>query len=122
MRNRTGFIQSFKCALEGIGFAMGTERNLKIHSVVAVLVVIAGFFAHLRPLQWVAVVFAIGLVFVTELLNTAIEKLTDETLGTNYSDSARRIKDMAAGACFMAAITATIIGLVVILPKCLLLL
>jgi undecaprenol kinase len=63
-----------------------------------------------------AVVFAIGIVIVAEMLNTAIEKLTD-MVSPEINPKAKVVKDLAAGSVLMASITAAVIGLIVFLPK-----
>jgi diacylglycerol kinase (ATP) len=66
-----GLIKSFGYAFEGIRAAIKTERNLKIHLVAAVLVIILGLYLGITSAKWCIIAFAIGFVLVSELFNTA---------------------------------------------------
>ncbi|MCX7771586.1 MAG: diacylglycerol kinase family protein, partial [Clostridia bacterium] len=90
MKNRT-LAQSFKTAFHGFYDAFRSERNLKVHIAVAVLVVLIGLVLQIDALRWLAVFGAMGLVFICELLNTAVEKLTD-MVTAEYSERARAVK------------------------------
>lgn len=107
---------AFHNAFMGVKFIFKTERNARIHLVATVLVVGTSFFLHISNLEWIAVILAIGLVWVSESLNTAIEKITD-LASPEYHELARITKDTAAAAVLMASITSAIIGLIVFLPK-----
>ncbi|MGD2087561.1 MAG: diacylglycerol kinase family protein [Candidatus Aminicenantes bacterium] len=109
-------IKSFGNAFRGIFFAFKTQHNIWIHSLAIVVVVIAGFIFKLNLLEWGLVVFAIGLVLVSEMINTAIEWLVD-LVSPEYQEKAGLIKDVAAGAVLIAVIISVIIGAIVFLPK-----
>ena len=81
-----------------------------------VLVCGAGFLLNISALEWMSVIFAVGLVWVSESLNTAIEKITD-LASPEYHELARITKDTAAAAVLIASVTSAIIGLIVFLPK-----
>ena len=93
-----------------------TQANARIHAVVTVLVVVAGFVFGITRGEWCAVVGAIGLVFTTEGLNTAIEAVVDLASPERHP-LAERAKDVAAGAVLLAALTAATIGLLVFGPR-----
>ncbi|MGH2645356.1 MAG: diacylglycerol kinase family protein, partial [Chitinophagaceae bacterium] len=93
-----------------------TEHNVWIHSVAAILAVILGFLLKISALEWVGVLFAIGLVLAAEALNTCIEKIMDRLL-PDQDETVKYVKDLAAGAVLMAAIVAAIIGVIIFLPK-----
>lgn len=84
--------------------------------VAAILVIAAGFIFGISLLEWIAIVLAIGFVFVVEIFNTAIENITD-FISPDEHPSIKRIKDMAAAAVLISAIVAVIIGLMVFLPE-----
>lgn len=109
-------IKSFGNAFRGIFFAFKTQHNIWIHSLAIVVVVIAGFIFKLNLLEWGLVVFAIGLVLVSEMINTAIEWLVD-LVSPEYQEKAGLIKDVAVGAVLIAVIISVIIGAIVFLPK-----
>ena len=109
-------IRSFGYAFRGIFFAFKTQHNIWIHSLAVVLVAAAGFIVKLNLLEWGLVVLAMGLVLVSEMINTAVEWLVD-WVSPDYSEKAGLIKDVAAGAVLIAAIISVIIGVIIFLPK-----
>lgn len=109
-------MKRFRYAFKGIFFAFLTQPNIRIHAIATLLVSIAGFIFKLNLVEWGLVVFAIGLVLVSELMNTAIESLVD-VISPGYSEKAGFIKDVAAGAVLIAAIISVIIGIIIFLPK-----
>ena len=92
------------------------EHNARIHLVALVGVVIAGLVFRIGIVDWMAVVFASGMVFVSELFNTAIEKLADE-VDPKWNERIGQVKDYAAGAVLVSASTAIIVGALVFIPK-----
>ncbi len=109
-------IQSFKFAIEGIILLLKTEHNAWIHLLSALLVIFIGFYMSLSITEWCFIVFAIGFVFVAEIINTSIEYLTD-LVSPNYHEKAKKVKDLAAGGVLIASIIALSIGLIIFLPK-----
>jgi diacylglycerol kinase (ATP) len=93
-----------------------TQANARIHLAATVVVVAAGFLCRLSGGEWMAIVAAIGLVWTTEGLNTAIEAVVD-LVSPEYHPLAGRAKDIAAGAVLLAAIAAAIIGVLVFGPR-----
>ena len=85
-----------------------------------VLVIMAGVLFHISETEWIAVIFAIGLVLAAEAINSAIERLSD-VVQPEKDERIRDVKDISAGAVLICAITAAIIGVIVFLPKLLML-
>ena len=81
-----------------------------------VLVIIAGLLFRISTAEWIAVIFAIGLVLAAEAVNSAIERLSD-VIQPEKDERIRDVKDISAGAVLICAITAAIIGIIVFLPK-----
>lgn len=108
-------IKSFKHALNGIQFFIRFEHNAWIHLFALVFVVVLSICLNISKMEWVAIVFAIGLVFLVEGINTAIEKLAD-SVSLEENEHIKKAKDISAGAVLIAAITAVIIGLLILLP------
>lgn len=108
--------RSFRYAFRGIGTALKNEHNTWIHLTVTGIVIILGILFSLSPLKWGLIAFATGLVWTSELLNTAIEYLTD-LVSPEYNETACKVKDVAAGAVLISAITAVVIGLLVFVPE-----
>jgi len=108
-------IRSFGPALKGMKTAVVSENNFHIHLTGAIVVIALGWYFHLQRNDWLWLNAAIGLVFITEYLNTAIEKLTD-LVSPQHDERAGKVKDIAAGAVLMAAIIAIVIGVLVFFP------
>lgn len=108
-------LASFKFAFQGIFFMFRTQKNAWIHFIAAILVVTLGFYFKLDKMEWCIVLFAIGLVISAEMINTAIELLTD-IISPEHSEKAGRVKDIAAGAVLVTAIIAAIAGIIIFLP------
>ena len=94
---------------------MRTQHNAWIHLVATVGVVALGFYVSLSAMEWCAIVLAIGLVWVTEALNTAIEFLADE-VARERRKGIGLAKDVGAGAVLLAAICAVVLGALVFVP------
>jgi diacylglycerol kinase (ATP) len=110
-------IKSIYYALQGIYFAFGTERSLRLHAIAMCLTVAAGIYVGLTVVEWGLVSFAVGLVITAELFNTAVERLGDEASGGKYNHTVGRAKDIAAAAVLITALTALAIGIpIVIIP------
>ncbi len=113
---RGRLVRSFRYALRGVALMLALQANARIHAVATVAVVAAGFWFRVEPWEWCSLVGAIGLVWMAEGLNTAIEALTD-LVSPNEHPLAGRAKDLAAGAVLCAAIAAAAIGATIFLPR-----
>lgn len=109
MKSRT-LLNSFQYALQGLKAAFVGEKNFRIHCVAVVLVSIFGAVVGLPTLKWVLLVLTMGFVLVCELLNTVAETLVD-MITKEYSQMAKKVKDLAAGAVLISAITAVASGI-----------
>lgn len=108
-------ILSFKYALEGLSAAFKEEPNFKIHTVVTILIITAGFYFNITKVDWILVIFLIGLVIALELTNTAIEAVID-SFTEDQHPKAKYAKDISAGAVLVVSISAATIGLIIFLP------
>ena len=115
MKNKK-LINSFKFAFKGIGSSIKSERNMKIHFTMMILVVLAGIILNISMWEWITCFILFGLVITLEMVNTAIEIVVD-LVSPTFNDRAGRAKDIAAGAVLVNAIVAFIIGLLIFLPK-----
>ncbi|MDQ0046585.1 undecaprenol kinase [Paenibacillus polymyxa] len=103
---------TFRYAAEGVVYALRTQVNMRIHVVVALLVIVAGLTLHISRLDWLFVCVAIAIVIVAELFNTAVESAVD-LISPDIHPLAKAAKDTAAGAVLLAAVFAVIIGIFV---------
>lgn len=110
------FVKSFGYAFAGLGYAFKSQLNFKVHFIALILISITGWWYKLSAVEWLWVIAASGLVLITELLNTAIEVLVD-LVSPAVHPKAKIIKDVAAGAVLLAALTAVVIGLIIFIPK-----
>ena len=109
-------LKSFSYAFNGLRILLSEEHNSLIHLVASVIAVLAGVILHISLYEWIAVCFAIGFVFAMELVNTAFENLSD-LVSPQQNTSIKVVKDVAAAAVFMAALSALIVGMIVFVPK-----
>ena len=112
----TDRIKSFRYAFNGLRVLFWEEHNARVHLVITVIVLVLGAVFSISPLEWITVVFAIGFVFVTEILNTAIEDIAD-FISPQRDERIKRIKDLGAAAVVIAAATAVVVGVIIFLPK-----
>jgi len=109
-------IRSFGYAFKGIGYAAKTQLNFRIHLAATLLAAFLGYALHISVNEWQWIILSIALVLIMELLNTAIEFLTD-LVSPEYNELAGRVKDVSAGAVVVAALFALITGSLIFLPK-----
>ena len=109
-------IQSFSYALEGLGYAFKTVKNMRIHLLFTLLVTIGGIIFHITRLEYFICLIFIALVISLELVNTAIEEAVD-LASPEIHILAKRAKDVAAGAVLFASVIAFIVGCAIFLPK-----
>lgn len=109
-------IKSVGYAFKGALYLIKTEASIKIQFAIAILLTIAGFYFEISKTEWLFQIAFIGLVMSLEGVNTAIEYIAD-FIHPDLHASIGRIKDIAAGAVFIAATASVIAGLVIYLPK-----
>ena len=109
-------INSFRYAAEGIKQAYKGEQNLKIHTIMAILVILFGFLFRISYLEWFICIILIGLVIMAEFFNTAIEYVVD-LASPKVHPLAKAAKDTASAGVLMIAIISAIIGLIIFIPK-----
>jgi len=109
-------LSSFKYAFNGLRILVKEEHNSRIHFLAAILVLIAGFLLKISALEWLIIIFAIGFVIATEIINSSIENIAD-FISPDKDERIKKIKDLSAAAVLISAITAFIIGLIIFIPK-----
>lgn len=109
-------LRSFGYAFKGVKYAYATQLNFKVHAGATLLAVALGLWLHISTAQWLWIALAITLVIVAEMLNTAIELLTD-LASPWWNEKAGRVKDLSAGAVVITAIFAVITGCAIFLPE-----
>lgn len=109
-------INSFKYAGEGIVSSFKTERNMKIHIFIMLVVILAGILLELSAMEWILCILLFAIVISAELFNTALETIVDMVM-PEKNDKAKLAKDVSAGAVLVTAIGAAIVGMIVFIPK-----
>jgi diacylglycerol kinase len=111
--------KSFKFAFEGIKAVFKKEPNLRIHFIFAIIALVTAFLLGFSTIEWLILAFTIFFVLILELLNTALEALVD-LVSPEIKPEAKIAKDVSAAAVFLAAILSVVVGIVLFLPKILL--
>lgn len=110
-------IQSFQYAFAGLWYTLKTQRNAQIHVGIGSCIIILAFVLQINLTEWTIIALTSGFVIVTEMLNTAIEGAMDFA-STDYHPQIKVVKDVAAGAVLVSAITAIVVGLLILAPNC----
>lgn len=103
-------------ALKGMFLLLRTEASIKIQFFIALLMTAAGFFFEISSTEWIVQLLSIGMVMGVEGVNTAIEKLSDY-IQPQRDPKIGLIKDISAGAVMIVSVIASIIGLIIYVPK-----
>lgn len=109
-------LNSIGFAFKGALYLIRTEASIKIQVFCAIAITVAGFYFDISRTEWLFQIAFIGLVMSMEGLNTAVEYLSD-FVHPDRHDTIGKVKDIAAGAVFIAAISAAVAALVIYIPK-----
>lgn len=109
-------VNSFKYAIDGFMSSFKTERNMKIHVLATIIVVILGILFKISSIEWCFCVVAIAIVISAELFNTAIETIVD-MISPEKNEKAKLAKDISAAAVLAVSIGVAIIGIIIFMPK-----
>ena len=109
-------IKSIGFAFKGAMLLIKTESSIQVQLVIGVLMTIIGFIVGLSTTEWIIQILTIGLIISLESINTAIEEIAD-FIHPEYHPKIGLIKDIAAGAVFIFAVIAIIIGCIIYFPK-----
>lgn len=112
-RNR---VRSVGFAMRGAWLLITTEGSIKVQLGITVIVTVAGFYFNISNTEWILQILAIALVLGVEGVNTAIEKLSD-FIQPRFDPKIGFIKDISAGAVMLVSLAATIVGLIIYVPK-----
>ena len=108
-------MDSFRHAFAGCCHLLRSQQNAWIHACATVAVVLLGLWLGLSPLEWAVIVLTIGLVWMAEFVNTALEAVVD-LASPDLHPLAKIGKDVAAAAVLVGAVTAVVVGLLVLGP------
>ncbi|MBI2442458.1 MAG: diacylglycerol kinase family protein [Candidatus Levybacteria bacterium] len=106
---------SFSYASQGWRFAFNNDQNLRIHIVIALVVLLAAFFLKLSLIELSIIIAMITLVFAAELMNTAIERVVD-LITKERREDAKFAKDVSSAMVLTVAIASVVVGVIIFLP------
>lgn len=109
-------LESFKYAFNGLKILLLEEHNAKLHLIATIVACGAGIFLRISHIEWCVIVISIGMVFAFELINTAMENLSDYVQPEVHS-AIKKIKDLSAAAVLVSALVAFVCAIVIFLPK-----
>lgn len=107
---------SFRFAINGLRSLLKYEHNSRIHLLAAISVIILGLLLKINLIEWSLLTIVMGLVFITELLNSALESFAN-SLKPEWNDMIGRAKDYSAAAVLIAAIISLVVGIIIFVPK-----
>lgn len=107
--------RSFKYAFAGWVYVLRTQQNTWIHAFISIIVVAAGFWLKISRYDWIAILIAMTMVWVAEFLNTAMEAIVDLAVEEQHP-LAKAGKDVGAAAVLITALTAVLIGTLILGP------
>lgn len=108
-------LKSFTYSFEGVIHAIYYNQNMRIHIVVAILVIAASLIFKVSPFEMVILGIMILLVIMAEMINTAIEEMVDLIVTKHYRQ-AKIAKDVASGMVLVAAVGSVIVGILIFVP------
>ena len=108
--------ESFKYAFHGLWLLLKNEHNTRIHFLAAIVGLAMGLILKIDLHEWCLLVIVIGLVFLTELLNTSLETLAD-VVDPEWNKRIRKAKNYAAAAVLISAIVSVIVGGLIFIPR-----
>jgi len=109
-------VVGFRYAWAGLKTVVKKESNFQLHLVAMTIVVAAGFFFHLSLIEWAVILLTIGLVLITEMINSVIERVMD-FIQPGYDERIKEIKDIAAGVVLVTALISVVVGILIFGPK-----
>lgn len=107
---------SFRFAMNGLLSLLKNEHNSRIHLLAAILAIITGTIVKLNHYEWSLLIIVIGIVFLTELLNSSLESLAD-LIDPEWNELIMKAKDYSAAAVLISAIIAIVVGGLIFIPK-----
>lgn len=109
-------LKSFKYAFNGLRILVTDEHNSRVHVIAAFGVIGAGFYFNISAMEWLGVVLSIGFVISMEIINSTIENICD-FISPEKHKLIKKIKDLAAAAVLISALTSIVIAAVIFIPK-----
>lgn len=116
MLRKQHLTSAFKDAFSGLFYFFSGERNGRIQTCIAILIILLSLFLHISAMEWIVVLLCIGIVLSMEMFNSAVEKLCD-IIHKDYHPAIKIVKDVSAAAVLWVSIISAVIGIIIFLPK-----
>jgi diacylglycerol kinase (ATP) len=111
----TARLKSFGYALQGIAFMLKTQHNAWLHGLATIAVIVLAVYCNVSASDWRWLIVAMGMVWVGETINTAVEYVCD-VVSPDYNHAVKHAKDIAAGGVLIAAVASLVIGALTFWP------
>lgn len=108
--------RSFTHAFNGLRLLLKSEHNARIHTLAAMTAIAAGIILKINLTEWCLIIFVIGLVFITELINTSLETISD-VVDPEWNEKIRDAKDYSAAAVLISAVISVFTGGFIFIPR-----
>lgn len=113
---KRGFFTSFRYAGNGLRAVFYRGKNIRIFTIIIVLVLLAGYLLNVTTVEWLILIMIMSITFVAEVFNTSIEVLCDK-VSPKKDPHIAIAKDIAAAAVLTLAIASAVIGTTIFLPR-----
>jgi diacylglycerol kinase (ATP) len=113
---KQNIFQSFNSAIEGFIYVVKTQRNMRLHFLIAILALLLGIYLNLERLELLLLLVTICFVMLAEMLNTAME-INADLVSDSFNPMVRIIKDVSAGCVLVASLNASIVGYLIFLSR-----
>jgi len=114
--HRRRLFESFNYAIEGFMYVLKTQKNMRLHFLIAVIALLLGFYLNFSKLEFIILLLTITFVLITEMFNTGVELVID-LITNEFHPLARIIKDILAGAVLVASVNAVFVGYLLFLTN-----
>lgn len=115
MRSRN-LLESFNYAIQGVVYALRGQRNMKIHVLTGILVLILASVLNVSRMELIVLFLVVGMVIIAELFNTAVEEVVN-LVTEEYHPLAAAAKNVAAGAVLVSAVVSVFVGYLIFIDE-----
>ena len=115
-KKRRKFKDSFKNCIDGLRYININEDNFKREILLGIIALVLSYLLKIDKIEFIIIIIVIGLVLVSEIINTAIERLVD-LVSPKYNKLAGEVKDIAASSVLLMCIFSLVVGVIIFVPK-----
>ena len=115
-KNKRKFTSSVRDCINGFKFININEDNFKREILLGIITLVLSYLLKIDKIEFIIIIIVIGLVLVSEIINTAIERLVD-LVSPKYNKLAGEVKDIAASSVLLMCIFSLVVGVIIFVPK-----